>query len=143
MQRFLEQRTSDGFLQRKKSDKDFTEPCREMLIRNSRIIFQFVVDMQREVLALYIGMMLGIIGNFFVSTIIEMAKAEFEPKSPTNLLWFWSVMFISSSIITFQLMKWAMKKFDLSKRELRSFDYATFILTLVGIFVLVWDRILR
>jgi uncharacterized membrane protein YdcZ (DUF606 family) len=99
--------------------------------------------MQRDVFALYIGVMVGIVGNFFVSTVIEMAKAEFEPKGPNNLLWFWAVMFIGSSILTFQLIKWAMKKFDLSKRELRSFDYASVILTLVGIFVFVWDRFLR
>jgi hypothetical protein len=42
--------------------------------------------MQRDVFALYVGIMIGILGNFFVSTIIEMVKAEFEPKSPTNLL---------------------------------------------------------
>jgi uncharacterized membrane protein YdcZ (DUF606 family) len=87
--------------------------------------------------------MVGIIGNLFVSTVIEMAKAEFEPKSPSNLLWFWAVMFIGSSIVTFQLIKWAMRKFELSKRELHSFDYATIALVLVGIFVIVWDRFLR
>jgi multidrug transporter EmrE-like cation transporter len=102
-----------------------------------------VVAMQRDVFALYIGIMVGIVGNFFVSTAIEMAKAEFEPKSPTNLLWFWSIMFVAASIITFQMLKWAMKKFDLSKRELVFFDYATVILTVIGIFVFVWDRFLR
>lgn len=99
--------------------------------------------MQRDVFALYIGVMVGIVGNLFISTIVEMVKAEFEPKSATNLLWFWSIMFIGSSIVTFQLLKWAMKKFELSKRELRPFDYVTIILVLVGIFVFVWDRILR
>ncbi len=99
--------------------------------------------MQRDIFALYIGVMVGIVGNLFISTIVEMVKAEFEPKSPTNLLWFWSIMFIGSSIVTFQLLKWALKTFNLSKRELRTFDYGTLVLTLVGIFVLLWDRFLR
>ncbi len=99
--------------------------------------------MQRDVFALYIGVMVGIVGNLFVSTVVEMAKAELEPKSPTNLLWFWSLMFAGSSIVTFQLLKWALKKFDISRPELRGFDYVTVILVVAGIFLFVWDRFLR
>ncbi len=96
--------------------------------------------MQRDVLSFFAGVFVGIVGNLFVSTVIEMSKAVFEKS---NVLWYWAIMFIVSSIVTFQLIRWSMNNLGIAQRELRSLDYATIILVLVGIFVLVWDKFLR
>jgi len=93
--------------------------------------------MQRDVLSFFVGVMVGIVGNLLVSTFIEMVKAMFEKS---NILWYWAIMFIFSSVVTFQLTKWAVRKLGIAQRELRAFDIATIILVLVGIFVIVWGR---
>jgi len=96
--------------------------------------------MKRDVLSFFVGIMIGILGNFLVSTAIEMSKAIFEES---NFLWYWALMFIFSSVFTFQLIKWAVRRLGIAQRELRAFDIATIILVLLGIFVIVWDKFLR
>ena len=84
-------------------------------------------------MSLYLGIMVGIIGNFFVNVLFEMVNAFW---SDSAILWFWVLMFMVSSIVTFQLIKWAMKRFEIAPNTLRAFDFATVILILLGI--LVW-----
>lgn len=98
---------------------------------------------QRDMFTFFVGIMVGILGNFLVSTTIEIAKATFEKGNISDILWYWALMFIISSVFTFQLTKWAVRRFGIAERELRAFDIATIILVLLGFFVIVWDKFLR
>jgi len=96
------------------------------------------MNSKKETTFLFLGLTLGIIGNFLVSSVIELAKAITE-KSPLNILLIWVILFIASSIAFFQPTKHILKSLDVTK-SLWMFDVATLICIGLGILVLIIHR---
>lgn len=95
------------------------------------------MELKKETLAFYVGIMVGVFGNFLVSCIVEIAKGVFE-KTPSHVLGYWGLMFIFSSISFFQITKLGMKKLVAPKSLLSAFDVATIMCIILGIIVIVY-----
>ncbi|MFQ5821802.1 MAG: hypothetical protein ACE5I5_17585 [Candidatus Heimdallarchaeota archaeon] len=98
------------------------------------------MELRKSTFAFYAGVMVGVVGNLLVSCLIEMAKAIFE-DSMLIVLTSWAIMFIISSTIFFQLVKFAMKRLETPERVLWLFDFATGFSTICGIIVIVYGMI--
>jgi magnesium-transporting ATPase (P-type) len=99
-------------------------------------------ELSEGALNFYSGIMLGgVLAGFFVSTLLETLKALwdklYDKNFHTSVGIYWAFMFILSSIIFFQIVKWVMKRlYQTPKRALKWFDIGTlacFILGLVAI----------
>lgn len=97
------------------------------------------MELRPETLAFYVGIMVGVIGNFLVSCSVEIAKGVFE-KAPSHVIGYWGFMFILSSTGFLQLTKWAMNRLvtPTPRAFSRYFDIGTLILIGAGIVVLVY-----
>lgn len=86
----------------------------------------------------FMGVMVGIVGNFFVSSLIEMVKS-LPSKDSAVFTAYWAGIFIASSILTFQFSKYTLKRLKVTpKRLLCYFDVGTLILVGLGIFVMLF-----
>lgn len=91
---------------------------------------------RRDAFSFYLGIMVGVIGNFLVSSIFEFSKAILE-KANWNILFYWAIMFIVSSIAFFQTTKLAMGRFEIPPSLPQAFNIATVICIVLGIIPLV------
>ncbi len=90
----------------------------------------------------FLGAMVGVFGNLFVSTIIEIGESVFGNLSST-IVSYWALMFTMSSIFFFQFTKYAVKKYLTTQESLWSFDWASFSCLVLGIFVIIWALLFR
>jgi len=85
----------------------------------------------------FLGAMVGILGNFLVSSIIELAQSSFANSSDL-VISYWAFMFAFSSICFFQVVKIALKRFlGTQNISLRIFDIASVICFALGIFIIL------
>jgi hypothetical protein len=85
----------------------------------------------------FLGAIVGVLGNFLVSTIIELAQNSFANVSSIVVI-YWAGMFALSSIMFFQVMKMALRRFlDTQRISLRSLDIASLICLALGIFIIL------
>ena len=90
---------------------------------------------RRDVLAFYLGIMVGVIGNFLVSSIFEFSKAMFE-RADGNMMLYGAIMFITSSIAFFQATKIALGQLGF-RHPLRIFDVITIVCIVLGLIPIV------
>jgi threonine/homoserine/homoserine lactone efflux protein len=80
----------------------------------------------------YLGVIIGIMGNLFVSSFIEWSASIWEHK-PIWLLIQWSVMLLVSQTALFQSTKKIMKYYVSTKRFSRTLDAVTIFLFFIVI----------
>lgn len=95
------------------------------------------MELKKETLAFYVGVMVGVMGNFFVSCSVEIVKSVFE-KAASHIIGYWGFMFMLSSVLFFQITKWGMKKLEPRIHFLWLFHVATIICIALGIIVIVY-----
>jgi hypothetical protein len=84
----------------------------------------------------FLGAIVGVLGNFVVSAIIELAQSSFA-NSSDSVISYWALMFMLSSIFFFQVVKIALRRFlGTQNISLRMFDTASGICFALGIFII-------
>lgn len=94
------------------------------------------MEISEPAASFYAGVMVGVLGNFFVSSVFGMVNAVFEGK-PFGIFAYWTLGFIVSSALFFQVTKFIMERFGTHKIALHILDVATAIFTIFGIVMLV------
>lgn len=96
------------------------------------------MTIRRETLSFYLGIMVGVIGNFLVSSIFEFSKAMFQ-RAEANMMLYGALMFIVSSVAFFQATKMALRLLNVEV-SLRMFDVATIVCVVLGLIPLAVFR---
>jgi hypothetical protein len=86
-------------------------------------------------LEFFYGIIIALMGSFFVSSIFENARSTFN-KEPLYIISFYASMLIVSSVMTFQISKLALKEY-FGKEVLKVFDIASIVCFIVGILQIV------
>lgn len=81
------------------------------------------------------GIMVSIVGSMMVTSLFEFGNHTFS-NSSKDILGFYIIMFIASSIIFWQISKMALKEIGV-KKGLRRFDVATLVFAVIGLIGLV------
>lgn len=89
----------------------------------------------------FIGVAVGIMGNLFVSSFIEWSASIWEHK-PDLLIIQWSIMFLMSSTVLFQLTKAIMKRYVPPKGLTRYLDAITIFFFVIVILAIILALIL-
>lgn len=95
---------------------------------------------RRDILAFYVGVIVGVVGNLLASTIVEIVNNIFKGMNASGeiIIAYWGFMFAVTSVLFFGLIKWALRRLEVEERELRAFDIGIVVCVLVGIFVIVY-----
>jgi hypothetical protein len=81
------------------------------------------------------GIMVSIVGSMMVTSLFEFGNHTFS-NSSKDILEFYTIIFVASSIAFWQISKTALKEIGV-KKGLRMFDVATVIFAVIGLIGLV------
>jgi hypothetical protein len=94
------------------------------------------MNRESEAFLFFVGIIIGVMGNFLVSTMVEMVNRLWQRIPYFDTLPYWAGLFIAASLIFFQLSKMAMRRLGI-QHGLGAFDWACVFCTILGIIAIV------
>jgi len=95
------------------------------------------MEQNPRALDFFMGVAVGILGNFVVSSITEFANGVFE-NSPSHVLAFWGLMFMVSATSAFYITKVALIHHNMQRNLLAPFDFAMISSVAIGTYMMVY-----
>jgi hypothetical protein len=90
------------------------------------------LPMKRDVTLFFLGIVFGVMGNFWVSSIVEMTRSKGEDRTP------WSIIFVLSSIVFWLITFWTLGKLSKTRRRWLWVNAFFFILVCVVLGLFSW-----